>query len=225
MVYIYIKELTKKIPIIYSLISPIWNLLSKKFLKFNNSTAYWINRYRLGGNSGAGSYGRMAEFKAYIINSFVKDNKIDSVIDFGCGDGNQLKSFKFPNYIGYDVSSRALSLCRKTFKNDNMKKFKKFNEYEGEFADLALSLDVIFHLVEDEVFENYMNVLFSSSKKFVIIYSSNIDVNNNRPQHIKHRNFSKWVKNNKFDWKLANHIPNKYSNSIVDFFIYKKICD
>lgn len=44
-------------------------------------------------------------------------------------------------------------------------------------ADLSLSLDVIYHLVEDEVFETYINTLFKSARRYVIIYSSNSDDN------------------------------------------------
>jgi hypothetical protein len=42
----------------------------------------------------------------------------------------------------------------------------------GRF-DLELSLDVIYHLVEDEVFDAYMRSLFAHAGRFVVIYSSN----------------------------------------------------
>ena len=58
-----------------------------------NTLSYWENRYKNNGNSGAGSYGRLAEFKADVINNFIAENKITSVIEFGCGDGNQLSLF------------------------------------------------------------------------------------------------------------------------------------
>lgn len=47
--------------------------------------------------------------------------------------------------------------------------------YANETADLTLSLDVIYHLIEDNVFFTYMDRLFDSSTKFVIIYSLNTD--------------------------------------------------
>ena len=37
-------------------------------------------------------------------------------------------------------------------------------------AELALSLDVIYHLVEDTVYESYMGQLFDSATKYVIVY-------------------------------------------------------
>lgn len=44
-----------------------------------NSKLYWEARYKNGGNSGAGSYNKLALFKAEIINEFIKKNNIKSV--------------------------------------------------------------------------------------------------------------------------------------------------
>ena len=52
---------------------------------------YWNNRYKNKGNSGKGSYDELAYFKAETINTLLIENNINSVIEFGCGDGNNLK--------------------------------------------------------------------------------------------------------------------------------------
>lgn len=136
---------------------------------FPGSAKYWEKRYVDGRNSGYGSYGYFAEFKAEIINSFVKDNNIQTVIEFGCGDGNQLRLSEYPNYTGFDVSATAIKLCRSLFKNDGTKRFFMMDEYHHHMAELVLSLDVIYHLIEDRVFEDYMQRLFEASSKYVII--------------------------------------------------------
>ena len=71
-----------------------------------DSKKYWNDRYIKGGNSGKGSYNHLAKFKADVINSFIKHYKIKSIIDYGIGDGNQLKLFNTENliYTGIDVS-------------------------------------------------------------------------------------------------------------------------
>ena len=69
-----------------------------------NSGLYWESRYAQGGNSGAGSYGRLAEFKAEIINQVVLEHEIKTVVDWGVGDGNQLAMLNFSEYLGVDVS-------------------------------------------------------------------------------------------------------------------------
>src|SRR5262249_52775171 len=68
--------------------------------EFKSTGDYWDSRYRRGGNSGAGSYGRLAEFKAEAVNRFVRENHILSVVEFGCGDGAQLELAQYPRYTG-----------------------------------------------------------------------------------------------------------------------------
>lgn len=197
---------------------------------FAGSAAYWEARYAAGGNSGAGSYALFAEFKAEILNRFVEQHGIRSVIEFGCGDGNQLRLANYPGYIGVDVSSTAIEICRKAFASDGSKVFSVSNEYAGQKADLSLSLDVIYHLVEDLVFDSYMATLFNASNRYVIIYASDTDENVGTARHVVHRNFTRWVAARMPNWKLLDHIPNKYpyvgdhhTGSSADFFIYEKM--
>lgn len=200
----------------------------KQSTPFSNSEDYWIHRYDRGGNSGGGSYNQLADFKAQVINEFVDQHGVGSVMEFGCGDGNQLQLGEYPSYVGFDVSPKAVAMCQQTFDSDSTKTFKLLGDYDGETAELTLSLDVIYHLVEDEVFADYMNRLFDSSSTWVIVYSSN-DASYDKDQaaHVRHRNFTDWVEANKPAWRLQKHIPNKYpfkgdnkTGSFADFFIY-----
>jgi hypothetical protein len=169
-----------------------------------------------------------------VINKFVKENNIQSVIEFGCGDGNQLKLADYPNYIGLDVSKTTLQNCINIFRDDKTKSFLLYNSsafadnHNILKADLSMSLDVIYHLVEDSTFKPYMSHLFISATKYVVIYSSNRD--NIQQSHVRERNFSKWIDENCKDWELTEVIKNKYpydpldpaNTSIADFFIYKR---
>lgn len=202
--------------------------VSNSLKPFPGSEAYWNQRYDRGGDSGAGSYHELAEFKAEVINGFVRDNRIETIIEFGCGDGNQLKLAQYPSFVGYEISARALGLCREIFRHDKSKRFGHMNEYEGETAQLALSLDVLYHLVEDDIYGAYMERLFDASERFVIIYSSDYDA----PQsfHEKRRRFTDWVGENRAGWKLVRHIPNRYpynsrdgKGSLSEFYIYEKV--
>jgi hypothetical protein len=72
---------------------------------------FWEERYKTGGNSGAGSYGEYAVYKAQIINDYIIKYNIKTISDFGCGDGNQISLLKgFESYMGHDISSYALYL-------------------------------------------------------------------------------------------------------------------
>lgn len=198
-------------------------------LTFKSSESYWLDRYKRGGNSGSGSYGSFAQFKADVINKFVENNNIKTIIEFGCGDGNQLTLAKYPFYIGFDISPEAIKRCRKIFNHDSSKEFYAMSEYREQEADLSLSLDVIYHLIEDNVFEKYMRQLFYSSKRYVIVYSSNTEAHYFGSPHVRHRLFTTWVKTNLPDWSLIMHIPNPQTgrakfkwNIRADFFIYRK---
>lgn len=198
---------------------------------FQGSEEYWRRRYEWMLDSGPGSHGKLAEFKASIVNQFVRDNAVGSAIEFGCGDGNRLKLADCPSYIGFDVSPAALSRCRKVFRRDPAKCFRLASEYRGEEAELALSLDVISHLVEDEVSEQHMKRLFESATRFVITYSSNrVDESGQgATPHVRHRRFSEWVDRNGGEWVLERRIPNRYpfagdlrEGSFSDFYIDRR---
>jgi len=198
--------------------------------KFRGSKNYWEERYKAAENSGAGSYGRLADFKAEILNDFVRENNIQTVLEFGVGDGNQLSLAKYPYYIGYDVSPTAIQLCKSRFKHDSTKEFHLIdtNKNPGLKAELVLSLDVLYHLIEDVVFEEYVRDLFASASRYVVIYSSNYD--KQTAAHVRSRKFTRWIESNVSDaWRLIKVIKNKYpfdeSNpdhtSISDFYIYR----
>jgi hypothetical protein len=193
-----------------------------------NSSNYWDRRYRRGGTSGAGSYNRLAEFKATFLNGFVEQWHIASVIEFGSGDGSQLKLARYAQYIGVDVSAKAVELCRSTFSGDTSKAFFHSRTFvAGTTAALTLSLDVVYHLVEDDIYEAYMRQLFRSAERFVIVYSSNV-AQDTMSIHIRHRRFTDWVEQNERRWYLHATVKNAYPydaadpehTSFADFYIF-----
>ena len=201
-----------------------------KRLGFRGSADYWERRYQSGGNSGAGSYNRLAEFKAKFLNDFVGRNHIASVIEFGSGDGAQLELANYPSYVGVDVSRTAIDQARKRFKGDPSRSFLHSSELPpGLRADLALSLDVIYHLVEDDAFESYMRGLFEAATSFVIIYSSDHDEALG-VAHVRHRHFTEWVEKMQPDFTLLERVPNEFpfdendpdNTSFADFYIYQR---
>ena len=156
------------------------NLTAKSF----DIKKYWEGRYRHGGTSGAGSYGRLAIFKSEIINGFIKENSIKTMIEFGCGDGNQLSLLnKKVDYLGVDISESAIKICRNKFSEDINKRFLKLDDFKSlpENAEVTISLDVIYHLVDDNIFHDYMDTLFSHAHHYCIIYSADVNEKNNQP--------------------------------------------
>lgn len=204
-------------------------------LVFASSAQYWDDRYRLQGNSGAGSYGRLAQFKADVLNSVVEQQAIQSVMEFGCGDGNQLSLARYPRYVGYDVAAHALERCSIRFADDASKAFYPAQAWQGETAELVLSLDVIYHLIEDAVFERYMTTLFAAARRYVIIYASNDEGYNtllgSHVKHVRHRKFTDWIAAHiGAPWRLKGFIPNRFpfdrhdqnNTSFADFYIFSR---
>jgi SAM-dependent methyltransferase len=169
--------------------STLRTLLGKlmPLIGFRGSKQYWEARYRLGGHSGNGSRGRNAEHKAAVLNNFIARHGTESIIEFGCGDGYQLGMLDCPEYIGVDVSPTVIRTCREKYAVDPGKRFMHLDEYDGSKADLSMSLDVIFHLVEDDVYEDYLDRLFSAGRRFVVIYSTSRDMRETGVPHVRHR--------------------------------------
>lgn len=199
---------------------------------FVDSGSYWEKRYVAEKNSGSGSYGRLAAHKADVLNEFVSQNNINTVIEFGCGDGNQLNLANYPSYIGLDISAKAVELCSQFFSKDETKQFFVIGDLNGLTADLTLSLDVIYHLVEDAVYERYMRDLFDSSNRYVIVYASNYNEGEELgAPHVRHRKFTDWAIENAKSFKLIYKIENKFpfddsdpeNTSLADFYFFERL--
>lgn len=199
---------------------------------FETSPQYWEDRYANGGNSGSGSYGHLAAFKANVLNGFVAEHGLREVLEFGCGDGAQLERARYPRYVGVDVSPSAIALCRARFKGDPSKQFVLGGTELLKPADITLSLDVIYHLVEDEVFDRYMRDLFACALHFVGIYSSNHD-GGDTASHVRHRRFADWIEANAPQWRLYRKVDNAYpfdfararATSFADFYFFCRAWD
>lgn len=207
-----------------------YRLSGASTVPFPGSIDYWERRYANGGNSGVGSYSFFADFKAEVLNRFVREHDVRSVIEFGCGDGNQLALARYPAYLGLDVSATAVRMCRARFAQDATKRFATVEEYVGETAELALSLDVIYHLVEDAIYERYMGALFDAATRYAIVYASDTDDNRGYVgTHVRHRKFTEWVQAKRPDFELFGRVPNRYPyrgdyrrGSFADFYFYRR---
>jgi trans-aconitate methyltransferase len=224
-----VKHFLAQLPFFVGAAAQLWYARRHKAPRpFHDSASYWESRYADGGSSGVGSYGAFAEFKADVLNRFVASHGVETVIEFGCGDGNQLALARYPEYLGFDVSDTAVSRCRARFRRDPHRAFRAMRDYAGDRADLALSLDVLYHLVEDDVFARYMQTLFGASRRWVIVYSSDFE---EAPHfgHVRHRRFTAWIEQQLPGWKLSAHVPNRYpyrgnfrEGSLAEFFIYER---
>jgi SAM-dependent methyltransferase len=202
--------------------------LLRQRMAFGDSARFWEENYSKGRTSGNGSYGALAEGKSRFLNNLVQERAVGSVIEFGCGDGNQLSLAEYPRYTGLDVSRTAVGLCQSRFAADTTKSFflydgACFTDRSGIFtADLALSLDVVYHLIEDRVFETYLGHLFAAGQRLVVIYSTNTEIGGTAP-HVRHRHFTHWVEAHCPQWRLIGITGGPGTEPArADFFISER---
>jgi SAM-dependent methyltransferase len=222
-----VKRIVRRSPRLTRALGKVYTKLSGPFPGSQDS---WVKRYEKGGNSGPGSYSELAKFKARVLNAFVAEHHVASVLELGCGDGNQLELAEYPRYRGLDVSPVAVERCRARFASDPTKSFALVQDYAGETAELTMSLDVIYHLVEDHVYQSHLRTLFGASTRFVVIYSTNEDAPDDAGlAHVRHRRFSDFVEREFPSWKLVKNEkqPKAYSGditatSLAEFFFFEK---
>lgn len=182
-----------------------------------NSKQYWETRYKQNGTSGLGSYNTAAAIKANYINSVITKYEIKTINDFGHGDGNQIGLLTgFENYTGYDVSKTIRNKCIEKYKEQPQYSF--ISDYEKFIpCDLVMSLDVIYHIIEEDIYINYINNLFTLGK-YVLIYA--VDKNETPSEHVKFREFTGYISMHFQDFTLIETAPGYHKD--VNFFLYKK---
>lgn len=217
---------------IFSKINFFWlHVVSKIFRTPLDYRKYWNERYLANFSSGNGSYGDLATFKSEIINDFIRKNSVQTVIEFGCGDGNQLKLMHYKNYLGLDVAGSAIEKCRSMFLEDDSKSFFLYNPdafvNKGFLhSDLVICLDVLYHILPEVDYIKTLDDIFSCSDNYVILYTDTELSEKNtysRGSHIFHRDTLHYLKKYS-DFELVEIIPNRFPElSWADFIFLRRI--
>lgn len=196
-----------------------------------NDKLYWNKRYASGGNSGSGSRGQLAMYKADVINDLIVKHKIHTLLDLGCGDGYQGDMYKVQRYLGYDISDAAIDLCKARYFDRVNASFDVYHpNMPLPIAEMAISMDVLFHITDKSRLETYLKDLFGCAEKVVVVYAYDHDNSDNDrfAPHYKPVKFTSIIKEQHPDWMLSQHIENKFpvkefgtaKGSYSDFYIY-----
>lgn len=203
----------------------------------NNSKGkkLWEHLYKNGGNSGRGACNHYGIYKAEIINNFIRQHNLKNIIDFGCGDGNQTSLINIDNYTGIDISDYIIDKTKNKYINDISKQFFTYKELYNitpkPIYDLSISLCVLYHLIDDNIYYNYLNDLYTFSNKYIIIYATDYNDpnihNKNNGSSTFHRNFTRDIEKLYPNLELIQYIPQKYTinenkPNYTNFYIYKK---
>jgi len=182
---------------------------------------YWEKRYKTGGNSGFGSHDAgSVKFKGDYISNLIKKYGVETLFDYGCGDGNQLPAIKgYTNYFGYDIAANVVDLCKSKFVGDETKFFSSnLSDILIRKYDMAISMDVTYHIIEEELFELYLDNLFNAGN-IVVLFTTNNDSKTSLSHHHP-RKVIDYIGNKFTDFKLIDMTP---YNDNVGFYTYQKI--
>ena len=161
------------------------------------SVAYWEARYASGRDSGSGSRGAEAAYKAGLVNAIVEQMHLSSLLDLGCGDGQQAALLRVPGYVGYDPSPTAIAQCR-----SRLPDLRFTTEMPAEVFDATLSMDVIYHLTDDEAYQAYLAALFGHARRAVLVYGLNETAAGPELLHMRMR---RWRPDVPPDWWLSRY--------------------
>lgn len=179
----------------------------------------WKKRYQNNGTSGAGSANYLKDFKVSFLNQFIKSKNINSVLDFGHGDLQIAKEIKVDNYTGIDIFDPPND-CNLNLLN------VKFDEYNGDSAELVICLDVLYHILEEEqeYLKRSIDRMFEKSDKYVIIYAQDSRDNkfDTMTQHLYNSKWIQYIESSQ-EIKLIYEQEKPESGTSAKFFIYEKV--
>lgn len=153
---------------------------------------------------------RLMQVLEYLI-QIVGDNSEITIADFGCGNGGLIREIekKLPNKIwGYDLAPSNIEDAVQKGNSQNIKYLDFVNE-PVEFPDIAISTEVLEHLVDPDAF---IKRLLDNGVKYIIASSPDYET----PSY--HAPFHLWVFNGdsykemfeNAGWEVVLHYKNHF---------------
>ena len=189
----------------------LWKRIASRALRLVDvqpafqAEAYWERRYAAGDDSGAGTDGFNYEFKRDYIRHVIRTYGTRTAVDLGSGDGRQLFEIltadpdgdaadaTLAEYQGVDVAPSAIERCRNLYRDHPHCRFDGYDTVQWKRYDLALSLDVLYHIVDYREYVSYLRRLFGCSN-YVLLYA-NREARSSEVAHIANRdNFAEIAK-------------------------------
>lgn len=121
-----------------------------------------------GGSGGGSSPENTVEYRA-LLQKFLRDYNIKSVVDFGCGDWSfsRLIDWTGIDYNGLDIVHSVIDSNRVKYTKPNIH-FYVWDDYTSIGADLLILKDVLQHWSNDQIDEFLYGVLNPSQKSIPV---------------------------------------------------------
>lgn len=121
-----------------------------------------------GGSGGGSDPAYLGEYFKW-LNQFIKEKKIKTVLDYGCGLSGSGQLLHVPMYYGVDVVESVVKHCRINYSSPTRHYFGA-NEPFPNNIDLLIVKDVLMHWSYDEI-EKFISS-FCKYHKYVVLVNS-----------------------------------------------------
>ena len=162
-----------------------------------------------------------------ILNKYFLYQKPLNILDAGCGKGFITRLLKKcgHNVNGIDSSENAIHYAR-THDSDTYT-VSEISTYKPEkYYDVIICIDVLFHVLDQDDWQEIINKLCNSTNQFSIIIvtdrapTEEITLSN----YIVYRSITTYVNEfNKYGYRLSETIPYDYGANPINFLIFKNI--
>lgn len=123
------------------------------------------------GGSGGGSILEVTTRYRILLKRFINQNKINSVVDFGCGDWSFSRHIDWKcNYLGIDCVESVINKNKSLFEKDNIR-FEVGQAIESG-ADLLILKDVLQHWTNEDVV-NFLDQCINKFRFIIVTNTSN----------------------------------------------------
>ena len=159
------------------------NDTERAFIAAYEDPIYWGKEYK--GTSGSGSSLKNAKPYVDFLQKFIKEHKIQSVVDAGCGDWQFSRHIDWSGieYVGFDIVPKVIRANQKKYRTPNIHFFKAdFTTMNFSPADLLVCKDVLQHLPNREILlflkqlPKFKYCLITNDVHPVSLSSDNLDI-------------------------------------------------
>lgn len=179
---------------------------------------YWFHRHRRGAGrrefeaDGRGSAGHLRAYKAAFVNAMARKYDCRTAIDLGCGSAWLYGLTSFDEYTGFDISPSAIWRAYLEHGCPKNAEFHIFDPERTELrrADVAVSLDVVYHITEEVDLWAYLAAMCEAARRLIVVYAADEDPVETDPPHIARRRFVPLIE--KRGWRLAESPENPYAD-------------
>ncbi|HED5352297.1 TPA: class I SAM-dependent methyltransferase [Campylobacter jejuni] len=209
----------------------------------NNLIDFWNQRHENLGLYSGGDKGisDCENFEFYIhrlsmilklISKYYIGKKSLEILDAGCGKGFFSNGLFSSGYVvsGIDSSVNAISFCKENYPGIFFKQENLDNFILDKAFDVIVCIDVMFHIVEDILWEKSVkNLAYHAKNNSIIIISDYIDASDNEKtigqkiKYIKYRNVKKYGEILKsFGFFLKNTVSYDILSNKNSFMVFQR---